>query len=824
MKNILLSSLVLSLFFASSLHAQNANGAIDAPGDIAIVAYHNDDGASDQDDGFSFVLLDNAPPGSSILFTDDEWNGSVFDTGTGEGELIWINNTSNTLSAGTVISITSADQDTPTITGGGTLGIVLNSTDDGFGTSNSDHLFAVTGRSQSDPGVFLAYFGRDTDISLSGTGLTDGTTALATNASPSEGYYSGTTTFNGTIGAAASFINDISNWTVGEYTFPTAVTGDLAGSAFPAFDVSDIFDLETANDADTITQTVNSVMATFSNGSPDLFTASNFYPRVVNNGLFQNSATSSLDISFSTAINLISLAVVDGFVGSFTVVLTPSGGSNSAVEVDITGSIASIAVLNWTDVSSLSITKKGGGNMQLVVDNLIFSVPSSNTAPTASAFTASDGPFEDLVYTFATSDFSYSDSDSDPLDHLLIESVPASGTLYLDADNGDDYDAGEEVGINYQISKANLDAGNLQYIQNGSTNTSFQFEVNDGTDDSAGNYAATLNVVAKPTVTLSQTNSTLSESAIGTTGTVTATLSNSYGATVTVNLSTSGATVTSDFTISSTSIVISSGDTEGDATITIVDDSDLEDTETLTVEISSVTNGTESGSQSKDFTITNNDFALSLKVFLEGPLSGSSMSTAINSSLPTNPGTVYSGILNETSSGVPSSAVDWVEVELRTGTGSGAKVGTNRAGVLKSDGTIVDKDGNDFTMSQTDGTGYYIVIHHRNHLSVMSASAVNPTAGVYTHDFTTSQAGNYNNGSDGAIQVGSVFAMIAGDTDDDGDVDGTDLTTWRAQNGVMFSYSSNGKTDLNLDGVINAVDRNAYQKKNDSKSTQVPGS
>lgn len=329
-----------------------------------------------------------------------------------------------------------------------------------------------------------------------------------------------------------------------------------------------------------------------------------------------------------------------------------------------------------------------------------------------------------------------------------------------------------------------------------------------------------------PTVTLSQTNAALSEAASGTTGTVTATLSHAYTADVTVNLISSGATETSDFTISTKDIVISSGATTGSATITIIDDSELEDTETLTVEINTVTNGSEDGTQSQDFTITNDDFAFSIKVFLEGPLSGTTMSTDISETVPTDPNDVYAGVQAETAAAsLPANTVDWVEVEIRTGTSSGDRVGTNRAGILKSDGSVVDKDGNAFTLSQADGTSYYIVIHHRNHLSVMSKDPVVSSSGTYSIDFT--EAGvSYGTGGD--INIGGEYAMIAGDANGDGTVNGDDLTAWRNENGKAFSYSSSGndKTDLNMDGVINAVDRNEYQQKNSSPTpitTQVPG-
>ncbi len=143
-------------------------------------------------------------------------------------------------------------------------------------------------------------------------------------------------------------------------------------------------------------------------------------------------------------------------------------------------------------------------------NDFLFSVDigaaAANTAPTASSFTATGGPVENQTFTFATSDFNYNDTDGDPLDHVLIEATPAAGTLYVDADNDDTYDGGEELSANDQVSKADLDAGNLQYIQNGTTNTSFQFEVNDGTDNSTGNYVATLNMTAAVSASASVTS------------------------------------------------------------------------------------------------------------------------------------------------------------------------------------------------------------------------------------------------------------------------------------------------------------------------------
>ena len=73
---------------------------------------------------------------------------------------------------------------------------------------------------------------------------------------------------------------------------------------------------------------------------------------------------------------------------------------------------------------------------------------------------------------------------------------------------------------------------------------------------------------------------------------------------------------------------------------------------------------------------------------------------------------------------LPADIVDWVLLELRTGTAANTTVG-KRAALLKSDGSIVDLDG----ISQVKFKGivpgnYYVVVRHRNHLAIMTASAI----------------------------------------------------------------------------------------------------
>lgn len=219
-------------------------------------------------------------------------------------------------------------------------------------------------------------------------------------------------------------------------------------------------------------------------------------------------------------------------------------------------------------------------------------------------------------------------------------------------------------------------------------------------------------------------------------------------------------------------------------------------------------------------------------VFLEGAYNGTNLNTTLNASIPTAQpyaGSAYNNHAGTESASAPANAVDWVLVELREAGSAAAALNSTKvgsaAGFLMSDGSIKATDGTSnlsISLSGNTGSDFYVVIYHRNHLPIMSAAAISESSGTYTVDLTSSSASTYQTTSALATLSGGKFGMPAGDTDGDGDVDATDLGTWRTHNGATFSYGSNGAADFNLDGVINAVDRNNFQQKNTSKTRQVP--
>jgi hypothetical protein len=208
----------------------------------------------------------------------------------------------------------------------------------------------------------------------------------------------------------------------------------------------------------------------------------------------------------------------------------------------------------------------------------------------------------------------------------------------------------------------------------------------------------------------------------------------------------------------------------------------------------------------------------SIKVFLEGPYSNGSMRTDLNAAgyipsvqpyntAPWN----YTGTENVAS--IPAGVVDWILVQLRSNITTTV---ATRAALLKSDGSVVDLDGSSpVGFAGVPAGSYYIVVRHRNHLAIMSASAVALSSSGILYDFTTSQNQAY--GANAMALVGSSYAMYAGDGNQSGIVTAADA------NGVFGVLNTAGynANDINLTGIVTATDANIIFS-NLNKATQVP--
>lgn len=170
-----------------------------------------------------------------------------------------------------------------------------------------------------------------------------------------------------------------------------------------------------------------------------------------------------------------------------------------------------------------------------------------------------------------------------------------------------------------------------------------------------------------------------------------------------------------------------------------------------------------------------------------------------------------------TCAAVPSTATEWIMVQLRSATRSSA-IGS-RSCFLRADGMLTTDDGTTTQIRIPAAPGdYYLVICHRNHLSVMSAAPVTgltwgSSAPVY--DFTTGTGQYY--GSEAALLETDVYGLFAGDCNQDGGITITD------HNQTMTDRNNEGylSSDLNLDQNVTIRD-NTLCKDNRNISTKVP--
>ncbi len=115
---------------------------------------------------------------------------------------------------------------------------------------------------------------------------------------------------------------------------------------------------------------------------------------------------------------------------------------------------------------------------------------------------------------------------------------------------------------------------------------------------------------------------------------------------------------------------------------------------------------------------------VSARAFLEGAYASGEMRTDLldGGHIPLN--SPYDGTA---AASVPPNAVDWALIELRAeADGSGENF--TKSVFVRNDGRLVDVDGSETIPFIAPENAYFIAVKHRNHLGVMSASAV-PLAG-----------------------------------------------------------------------------------------------
>lgn len=233
-----------------------------------------------------------------------------------------------------------------------------------------------------------------------------------------------------------------------------------------------------------------------------------------------------------------------------------------------------------------------------------------------------------------------------------------------------------------------------------------------------------------------------------------------------------------------------------------------------------------------DFAIGLRDDARSLQLqlaaFLEGPYRNGSMVDDLRQRgwLPETPPDIYPYNLDPMRpyirvSPIPDSVVDWVVVELRTLLTGGERY--YRTAFIRRDGRIVDLNGRSpITLPGLDRGAYYVAIHHRNHLAIITAEPVEIAPETQSQLLALTSDPTRVLGGAGALRAlrsngQTVWAMIAGDVNGDGRVDQEDLRLlqlWQHAEGYT-------NADVDLNGIVTTRDFNVSWNNRDRNSVVV---
>lgn len=187
--------------FFSTLYPAEIRGQ--STGDIAFIGFNSDGG-----DDFAIAAMEEIPTSTTIYFTDNEWNGSTFESG--EGTINW-NTGGAAISQGAVVIFSDVSSGAINVTTGSITGGSVNL------NNSNEALFAYIG-SEGDPSTFLAAISNNADQyngtsgELTNTGLAQGAGAVLLSRDVDVAEYKGDRTGN-TKNGYLGLINDISsNW------------------------------------------------------------------------------------------------------------------------------------------------------------------------------------------------------------------------------------------------------------------------------------------------------------------------------------------------------------------------------------------------------------------------------------------------------------------------------------------------------------------------------------------------------------------------------------------------------------------------------------
>ncbi|MBU1099587.1 MAG: choice-of-anchor D domain-containing protein [Bacteroidetes bacterium] len=311
---------------------------------------------------------------------------------------------------------------------------------------------------------------------------------------------------------------------------------------------------------------------------------------VVRTFTIQNTGTETLNLG----ANAVSLSGDNA--GDYSVTTQPattvSIGESTTFQVTFDPTAAGIRTAsisianNDSDENPYNFSIQGTGTLSISINDVTVSEDEGTATFT---LTSSQVYSSNITVDYSSANNTATTGDSDyssTSGTATIISGSLTTTITVDITNDSHFEPSE----NFYLNISNASFGNISDAQGIGTISN---------DDS------------QPSVTLGLTNSPMAED--GGIATLTATLSNRTYQNVTVNLGYTGTATGggTDYT-SSASLTVNAGSLSNTLNITGVDDDLSEGDETVIVDISSVTNGTESGTQQVTATITDDDLGISV--------------------------------------------------------------------------------------------------------------------------------------------------------------------------------------------------------------------
>jgi parallel beta-helix repeat protein len=156
----------------------------------------------------------------------------------------------------------------------------------------------------------------------------------------------------------------------------------------------------------------------------------------------------------------------------------------------------------------------------------------------------------------------------------------------------------------------------------------------------------------------------------------------------------------------------------------------------------------------------------------------------------------------------PDSVIDWLLVNLRTGQDSASTIAAaTHAALISEHGTVATPGWDSLQFAGVADGSYYLVLRSRNHLDIISDSAIVISGGGGRHDFTRSESSALGTNSQVNLEA-NVWGMFAGDGSVDGQVTAIDFNDWLvATKAVATGYE---QSDFNFDESVTAIDFNLW--------------